>query len=226
MTGIVSHFVGEIKPWVGTTAPSGWLLCQGQAVSRGTIEGTDYYDLWQVLSNGTSSSPFGNGNGTTTFNVPDLRGRMLVGAANTGEVGLTGGAETVTLTAAHLPAHTHTNTVSTTGAHTHSGTTINAHAQHSHTVSWQYSLVGSHAGSSLVTGLAMESSSGSDGTVAVTLSLETVGHSHNFSLASGGDHVHSLISSSAAYNESAVLWTGGSHNNMPPYQIFNFIIKH
>ena len=55
--------IGSIIPYGGATAPSGWLLCQGQEVSR-----TEYAELFAVI--GTA---FGTGDGSTTFNVPDLR---------------------------------------------------------------------------------------------------------------------------------------------------------
>ena len=66
--------IGSILPYGGATAPSGWMLCRGQAISRAT-----YADLFTVI--GTS---FGAGNGSTTFNLPDLR------EATTKGVGLTG----------------------------------------------------------------------------------------------------------------------------------------
>lgn len=55
--------VGLIAPFAGSTAPTGWLLCNGQAVSR-----TDYAKLFNVI--GTT---YGGGNGSTTFNIPDMR---------------------------------------------------------------------------------------------------------------------------------------------------------
>ena len=57
--------VGTIKPWGKATAPSGYLLCDGTAVSR-----TTYAELFVVLS-----TTYGVGNGSTTFNVPQLQGR-------------------------------------------------------------------------------------------------------------------------------------------------------
>ena len=62
--------IGTILPYGGASAPSGWFLCQGQAVSR-----TTYSELFAVI--GTS---FGAGDGSTTFNIPDLRGEFLRGA--------------------------------------------------------------------------------------------------------------------------------------------------
>ena len=62
--------VGTINAFGGAEAPKGWLLCQGQAVSR-----TDYADLFDVI--GTA---FGPGDGSTTFNVPDFTGKTAMGA--------------------------------------------------------------------------------------------------------------------------------------------------
>jgi microcystin-dependent protein len=67
-TGFVMP-VGSIIPFGGTTAPEGWLLCDGTAVSR-----TTYEDLFVVI--GTA---FGGGDGSTTFHLPDLRGQVLRG---------------------------------------------------------------------------------------------------------------------------------------------------
>lgn len=106
---------GVILPFAGAAAPAGFLLCYGQAVSRAT-----YADLFSAI--GTS---YGAGDGSTTFNVPDLRGRVAAGkddmggsAANrlTGggsgiagtTLGAAGGAETHTLTTAQMPSHNHT----------------------------------------------------------------------------------------------------------------------
>lgn len=62
--------LGTINAFGGSTAPEGWLLCQGQAISR-----TDYADLFAVI--GTN---FGAGDGSTTFNLPDMREAAPVGA--------------------------------------------------------------------------------------------------------------------------------------------------
>ena len=62
--------IGSIIPFGGTVAPSGFFLCQGEALSR-----TEYADLFKAI--GTS---FGAGDGSTTFNIPDFRGEFLRGA--------------------------------------------------------------------------------------------------------------------------------------------------
>lgn len=94
---------GTIVMWPVLSTPSGWLLCDGQAVPRASVLGTLLVD---------GGMPFGDGDGSTTVNLPDLRDRFVIGkganAANN-VVGETGGDRDVTLTAAQsgVPAHTH-----------------------------------------------------------------------------------------------------------------------
>jgi microcystin-dependent protein len=112
--------IGIVEDYAGATAPSGSLLCFGQEVSRIT-----YASLFNVIG-----SAFGNGTGTTTFNLPDCRGRVSAGQDDMGGVsanrltnpastpggingdtlGATGGVETHTLTEAQLAAHVHSTT--------------------------------------------------------------------------------------------------------------------
>lgn len=66
--------IGAVVPYAGSTAPTGWLLCYGQAVSRST-----YATLFGIIS-----TTYGTGDGSTTFNVPDLRGRVVAGLDNMG----------------------------------------------------------------------------------------------------------------------------------------------
>lgn len=104
---------GMIAPYAGTSAPSGWLLCDGSVKNI-----VDYPTLGAALG-----STFG-GNGTTTFGVPDLRGRVPVGLDDLGgtdagrltianTLGGSGGAQTHTLTETQIPAHDHLFTYST-----------------------------------------------------------------------------------------------------------------
>lgn len=84
-------------------APAGWLLCDGTAVSR-----TTYSSLFSII--GTT---YGVGDNSTTFNLPDLRGRVPIGSGQGSgltnrTLGGTGGSETHTLTVDEIPAHTHT----------------------------------------------------------------------------------------------------------------------
>lgn len=93
---------GTVFPYAGATAPTGFLLCDGTAYSR-----TTYAALFAV-----TSTQFGVGDGSTTFNVPNIKGKVVVGidAAQTefDARGETGGAKTHTLTVAEMPTHSHT----------------------------------------------------------------------------------------------------------------------
>lgn len=93
-------FTGLVLPYAGSTAPYGFLMCDGSAVSRST-----YIGLFTLI--GTT---YGPGNGTTTFNLPDMRGRFPVGKSGETEflvLNKKGGAKEVTLTEAQMPKHNH-----------------------------------------------------------------------------------------------------------------------
>lgn len=89
--------VGEIKPFAGSAIPTGWLLCDGSAVSR-----TTYSELFTVI--GTT---YGTGDGSTTFNLPDLRNRFMVGAGDEYELNDKGGEKAHALTVDELAHHRH-----------------------------------------------------------------------------------------------------------------------
>lgn len=104
------QFIGEIRMFVGNFAPVGWALCDGQLLS--------------IASNTALFSIIGTtygGDGQTTFALPDLRGRfpmhpgMGPGLSNR-SLGQRGGQESVTLTANHMPVHTHAANASSSDA--------------------------------------------------------------------------------------------------------------
>jgi microcystin-dependent protein len=101
---------GSILPYGGayTDSVSGYLQCDGTAVSR-----TTYSDLF-----GVTSTQFGVGDGSSTFNLPDFNSKFARGAPATTSCGATGGADTVSLTEAELASHSHTASVTDSG-HTH-----------------------------------------------------------------------------------------------------------
>jgi len=89
--------VGQIVPYISSVIPSGFLLCDGSAVSRDTYSG-----LFEVI--GTT---FGVGDGSTTFNLPDLSGRVAVGNSNNYAMASSSGEETHVLTGLETAQHTH-----------------------------------------------------------------------------------------------------------------------
>lgn len=114
---------GTMHLYAGSTAPTGFLLCQGQTVSRNT-----YPTLFSAIS-----TNYGAGDGSTTFGIPDMQGRVAAGK-NTSGTFLTlnnkGGAETHTLSVAEMATHTHTQ-----NSHNHTQNSHN-HTQdpHSHSM--------------------------------------------------------------------------------------------
>lgn len=116
--------VGSIIDYAGTVAPDGFLLCFGQEVDR-----AEFADLFAAIG-----VTYGSGNGSTTFNLPDGRGRVTAGKDNMGGVaasrltsatvdglilGQAGGEEVHVLTIAELAAHNHGGVTTGTGVHSH-----------------------------------------------------------------------------------------------------------
>ncbi|WP_273727467.1 phage tail protein [Brucella gallinifaecis] len=179
--------VGEFKSFAGDVPPQGWLLCYGQAVSRSV-----YAALFAVIG-----IKFGQGDGGSTFNVPDLRGRILVGRDDMGgtaanrvttavsgidatKVGSVGGAQGVALTIDQLAEHDHSGKVIKGGKHKHNIPNMGL---------WT-----------------------SDGSTSVR-SWGQNGQVH--STDEGGEHDHEIPKQGK----------GEPHNNMPPSLITNWIIR-
>ena len=103
---------GTVQMFAGAAAPAGWLVCDGSNVSR-----TTFAALFAVIG-----ITYGPGNGTTTFTLPNLRGRVPVGQdptdATFDALGETGGAKTHTLTAAEIG-----KTITVTASYTDNGGT-------------------------------------------------------------------------------------------------------
>ena len=112
LTGIEGIPTATIVPWSSASVPSGFLECNGAAVSRST-----YSALFAIV--GTT---YGAGDGASTFNVPDLQDNVAMGKSGTKALASTGGANTVTSTG-NVGGSTANATLSTAqlASHSHSG---------------------------------------------------------------------------------------------------------
>ena len=234
--------VGTIMPYVGNSAPTGWLLCDGASYSS-----TSYPKLSALCGTKFGIASAG------LFRVPDLKGRSVVGL-DSGQsefetIGKTGGAKSVTLTVSNLPAHDHTmpehehgasGTLSigtpTGNSHTHpfsgtaSGTTGNANTGHAHDTrinsASNFRRDGSNSGA-----VVSSSSTGND----TTSSGAT--HTHTFSATvsgsttgpTGDTHTHegtvSITVTPAPEATSGTAGSGAAVNTMDPFLTLNHIIR-
>jgi microcystin-dependent protein len=197
--------IGVIRLFAGSTAPNGWLICNGSTVSR-----SDYSNLFKVI--GTT---YGVGNSNTTFTLPDMRGRCPIGVGTGASLtartlGSNVGAETVTLSEANMASHTHATTVGTQSAnHTHTGTSGTVSADHTH--GWGRN-VGSSGGYGLRDG-AGRSANGTPNTQGANQD-----HSHATTTGTeSANHTHTVTNSSTG--------SGTPVGIMLPSIVVNFIIK-
>lgn len=179
--------IGTMLMFASTNAPSGYLLCHGQAVSR-----TTYSELFAVI--GTS---YGAGDGSSTFNVPDMQARFPRGPTPNNPVGAKGGEDTHVITANEMPSHTHT-----TPSHTHTGT-ISKDNGHSHDIY--------HDPIWLMRG----------GNPSWTLKES----GESLSTSNSGAHTHTLTIDSGGGGTSGSTGGGGAHNNIPQFTAVEYIIK-
>lgn len=223
---------GTVLPFCGASAPSAYLLCDGSQVSR-----TTYADLFAAL--GGTSSPYGLGDGSSTFNVPDLRGRVIAGRDNMGGtaasrlsniitgslLGSFGGVEQHTLLSSEsgLPSHTtqndggHTHTVGQDSPdHAHGGTT-DPGGYHDHGMPYR----GSNAAGGTFSFQMLNGNS--------AFGLNNVGaggtHSHTFTThGANARHSHAVTGGSHSHPVSAAN-ASSPHTNVQPTLVLNYIIK-
>lgn len=199
---LVSKFttpIGSIQDFAGTSVPNGWLLAYGQAISR-----TTYSELFSVI--GTT---FGIGDGSTTFNLPDLRGRVGIGRDDMGGAAASritaGGAPGIDGTAMGAAGgaqeHTLTSTQSGTANHGHAHTlSAAAGGGHSHTIpEW-----GAGGGTDY---FQVQASGNGSGTPQTTSTVS--------------DHTHTL---SGAITNHAGASAAAAHTNVQPAIIINKMI--
>src|SRR5262245_21930402 len=206
LTGAPGIPLGVALPYFGVTAPSSaFALPFGQAISR-----TTYVNLFNLIA-----TTYGAGDGSTTFNLPDLRGYLLAGKDDMGGVvasritagasgidgtvlGAAGGAQTVTLITAQMPAHAH-GVNDPTHSHNMSFST-------GATTNGNISLFG------FVDNVGAGANVGTSQVAATGISLNAAATGIGINLAGTGISIQSAGG-------------GGAHQNMPPTRICNFIMR-
>lgn len=236
-SGIDTDKIGCVFDFAGLVAPPRTLFCFGQAISR-----TTYALLFAVIS-----TQWGVGDGVTTFNLPDCRGRVIAGQDDMGGVsanrltGLSGGVngdtfaavggfETHTLIIAELAAHVHTM------AHTHtvSGTSGVNSADHTHTfadTSGTGSANHQHVTQGNIGAGAVVGFTRSTGDGAGDLSDSSTGAAHTHAISgttsiNSVDHTHTFSATSGASSaaNTGSVGSDGAHNNVQPTMIMNKVI--
>lgn len=231
-----SRLVAEVKPGFmmvcpfanSTTPPAGWLFVRGQSLLR-----ADYPVMFANIGTqfGSSSS--------TTFNLPDMRGLMVMGAgapaSGAYEIGAKGGAASRVISIANLPSHSHTmtHTHAIDHAHTATSSTVAAHSHGGTTATYDEALdyiavPNGYYGDS--NGIAYGPSYGGRIMVAQPGSPQYGGHAH--AIAPDGAHNHTVTVSSHSGQSGAasVASTGNAGSGTPldtlsPYIALNWIIK-
>lgn len=195
--------VGTINLYPAVTPPTGWFMCDGSAVSRST-----YSSLFSIIG-----TYYGGGNGTTTFNLPDMKGRMPVGYAIAGghsDVSKIGNNDGLAV-ANRRPSHNHTHSVSQTNnlslpAHSHSS----SESAHSHSYPSTYNSGEHAAGGSF--GCATAGGGGTSGGASLNSVTNTDG---------GGAAITGSITSTGAIGPA-----GTNPNNSAAYLVLNYMIKY
>ena len=187
---------GAIMQYAASSSPLGWLLCDGSAVSR-----TTYARLFSVIS-----TTYGVGNGFTTFNVPNLQGRVPVGLNPTDPTFNTlnnvGGEKQHILTVGELAAHAHTGITQSAGDHTHNYND----AYFAENRGGGGGKLGTSSTTDTDNDFYWRTAAGGYSTSPQDIATSTAGaHTHNFTTNATG--------------------SSNPHNNLQPYIVLNYIIK-
>lgn len=197
--------IGRIIAFPGNSVPFGFLECDGSAVSR-----TDYADLFAIV--GTS---YGAGDGSTTFNLPNLSGKAVLGVSQAHALGSSGGEEEHTISSAETPEHSHE-----VPTHTHGNTLTATTPQLSHTITqpvMKYTRLDGNTGNGGAGSLVSRYNGRSNATMSRATSLAVGDHAETACTVTGG------IADCAAMDTGST-GAGGAHNNMMPYLSLRYCI--
>lgn len=237
---------GFINLWSTATAPTGWLLCNGSAVSR-----TTYADLFAVIG-----ETYGVGDGSTTFNVPDLRSRFPLGYSATAPTKVltfaSRSSNTITVTGADNHAHNEIQTgqavLYSAPSGAISGLTHNTTYYLIRVTATTFQLATSIANANAGTAITLSSDGTGAQTFTATYTARPLGQTggeeaHALSDAELPSHTHTVPSQRSANgssttithdddrtgtvrnNESSSAGNDIPHNNIPLFTVVNYIIK-
>ena len=208
--------IGTVIAWSGPLTSSGptgpYLLCDGTAVSRSL-----YSELFSTI--GTT---YGNGDGVNTFNLPNIKTKVIAGYDSTdtsfNTIGLTGGSSNTTLIANNLPTHTHNNTLS--------NNTV-ASSTHTHT-SWLGLAVG--AGGSLLVPQPQSMTvvsppafaTGTSSNAGVNIGFASIGANDLYQQTSSAPSATTTVTITNGTNTT----TNTAINNLQPYIVMRYYIKY
>ncbi|MBE6159927.1 MAG: hypothetical protein E7157_02645 [Lactobacillales bacterium] len=234
---LTNAIIGSIQIYSGTSVPTGYLECNGQAVSR-----TTYSKLYAIIG-----TKYGSGDGSTTFNLPNLSGRVAMGSSSSYTIGSKGGEYTHALTETEMPSHTHTftgnqtttgSTANLSGSASFSGSSTPSSADGSHS----HNIVSNTGNTDFIVG----NSVGQSNKAIIPLGASAWG-SHGsahwftgvYSAAAGGAHAHTVtpsgtisVSDTHTHDGGTTSGTnsntgsGSKHNNIQPYNTVMYVIKY
>lgn len=214
--------VGTILPYAGVFAPAGYFLCDGGEFYRG-----DFPDLWLVIGD-----TYGIGDGSTTANLPDLRGRIPVGRdssdSNFNSLGESGGESEHALAVGEIPVHNHLQSAHnhiqdahnhTQNAHGHTQDSHN-HTQNSHQHAMDLVQSAPTGGSQRVVTIPGSANVNTQGSTATNIAATATNQNTT------PTNIATTATNQVTYAVNLPEGNDEAHNNLQPYLTVNYMIKY
>ena len=199
--------IGSIIPYTKSVVPEGYLVCDGSAISR-----SEYAGLFAVIG-----TVYGPGDGSSTFNLPNLSGCVAIGSSRVHSIGVGGGEETHSLIIDETPSHFHS-----IPAHGHANNIVLKTPQLNHTITTQpafkYAIMTSAAARGVIGSGANHFTSTKSASMSRATNVAIEDHPATECTMSGGVTDCPAMTSGNAGN-------GDAHNNMMPYIALVYLIQ-